>query len=310
MEIALIALVFLATLALALGLFSTLSGRSVRRRLARLSEGGSATASGTAPVGESLLAGDDQGLLLRALGRLGRRSEQKTTGSSPLQQRLVQAGFRRPGAIPVYYGSRVALALAVPLCLLLLPAAWGLGEVRLIALLCAVSGLGWVLPSWWVDRRKASRQLRIERTLPDALDLMVVCVEAGFGINASLARVAQEFAASNPVFASELELVTLETRAGKSSTEALRGLADRTGVAEVSSLVALLVQTERFGTSVADALRVHAESMRVRRMQRAEERAEKAPLKMIFPTLLIFLAVLLIILAPAVVQFIGLFERG
>lgn len=310
MEIALVALVFLATLALALGLFSLLSGRNLRRRLARVSDGAPVAASTVSHAGESLLAGSEQGLLLRALGRLGRRSEQGSGGSSPLRQRLVQAGFRRPGAISIFYGSRLALALVLPLCLLLLPAAWALGEVRLIAVLCAVSGIGWVLPSWWVDRRRASRQSRIERALPDALDLMVVCVEAGFGINASLARVAQEFAGSVPVLASELELVTLETRAGKSSTEALRDLADRTGVAEVSALVALLVQTERFGTSVADALRVHADSMRVRRMQRAEEHAEKAPLKMIFPTLLIFLAVLLIVLAPAVVQFTNLFDRA
>jgi tight adherence protein C len=310
MEIALIALVFLATLAFALGVFALVSGRGMRRRLARLSDGGHAPAPSAAAEGESLLAGSGQGWVFRALGRLGQHREREVGPSNPLRQRLVQAGFRRQGAIAVYYGSRLAVALALPLGLLLLPAAWSLGEVRLIAALCALSGIGWVLPSWWIDRRRASRQSRIERSLPDALDLMVVCVEAGFGINASLARVAQEFASSNPVLASELELVTLETRAGKSTTEALRNLAERTGVAEVSALVALLVQTERFGTSVADALRVHAESMRVRRMQRAEERAEKAPLKMIFPTLLIFLAVLLIVLAPAIVQFMGLFGNS
>jgi tight adherence protein C len=127
---------------------------------------------------------------------------------------------------------------------------------------------------------------------------MVVCVEAGFGINQSLAQVADEFQSRCPIVSGEFTLVVQETRAGKSTTEALRSLADRTGVSDISSLVALLVQTERFGTSLANALRVHADAMRIVRMQHAEERAQKATLKLILPSAMIFGALLLIFLAP------------
>jgi tight adherence protein C len=136
---------------------------------------------------------------------------------------------------------------------------------------------------------------------------MVVCVEAGLGINASLARVAREFTRTNPVLSAEFELVTLEIRAGKSSTDALRSLSERTGVSEVASLVAMLVQTERFGTSVADTLRVHAESLRVQRLLRAEEQAAKAPLKMMFPTLIIFIATLVVTIGPGMLTMFAFF---
>ena len=127
---------------------------------------------------------------------------------------------------------------------------------------------------------------------------MVVCVEAGLGINASLKRVAEDFRTTHPILSSEFELANFETRAGKSTTDALRALAVRTGVAEVSSLVAMLIQTERFGTGLADTLRIHADGMRLRRLQRAEEQANKAPLKMLFPTVFIFVAMIIIIVGP------------
>jgi len=135
--------------------------------------------------------------------------------------------------------------------------------------------------------------------------LMVVCVEAGFGINQSLAQVAEEFQSRCPVVSEEFALVVQETRAGKSTTVALRCLADRTGVSDISSLVALLVQTERFGTSLANALRVHADAMRIVRMQYAEERAQKATLKLILPSTMIFAALLMIFLAPGAYMMLG-----
>ena len=143
--------------------------------------------------------------------------------------------------------------------------------------------------------------------LPDGLDMMVVCVEAGLGINASLVRIADEFVLSNPIMSAEFELVTLEIRTGKSNTEALRALADRTGVSEVSSLVAMLVQTERFGTSLADTLRVQADALRVQRLQRAEELAAIAPLKMLFPTVIIFVATLIVTIGPGMLQLFQFF---
>jgi tight adherence protein C len=180
----------------------------------------------------------------------------------------------------------------------LLPSVWALTSVLQIGLLIGLSAICYVLPSIVLGRRIASRQHAITRTLPDALDLMVVCVEAGFGINQSLAQVAEEFQSRCPIVSEEFSLVVQETRAGKSTTVALRSLADRTGVTDISSLVALLVQTERFGTSLANALRVHADAMRILRMQYAEERAQKATLKLILPSTMIFVALLLIFLAP------------
>jgi len=170
--------------------------------------------------------------------------------------------------------------------------------------------VGLVGPSYILDRKRAKRQLKMILGLPDALDLMVVCVEAGLGINASLTRIAREFVRSNPTLSAEFQLVTLETRAGKSSTEALRALALRTGVSEIGSLVAMLVQTERFGTNLADTLRVHADGLRVQRMQRAEEQAGKAPLKMMFPTLLIFAATLLVTLGPGLLRLMEFFTEA
>jgi tight adherence protein C len=169
-----------------------------------------------------------------------------------------------------------------------------------IGLLISLSALFYIFPSMFLDRRVAAYQHAITRVLPDALDLIVVCVEAGFGINQSLAQVADEFEAKCPIIAKEFGLVVQEARAGKSTTEALRSLATRTGVSDISSLVALLVQTERFGTSLANALRVHSDAMRIVRMQRAEERAQQATLKLIFPSVMVFSAVLIVFLVPGV----------
>jgi tight adherence protein C len=291
-------LAFCAAFLLVMGLATLFRPRVAGSRLARL---GAAGAAAEEPRDSLLIAGNGS-LLLRALGRLGENSA-RSGETGPLRRRLVHAGFRQPAAPAVFYGLRLVLALAVPSALFSVPVVWGLPHLHLVIALCAAAALGFVAPSLWVDARKARRQGELRRSLPDALDLMVVCVEAGYAINASLARVAEEFAAKSPVLSGEFALVTAETRAGKSLTEALRALSERTGVDDVSSLVALLVQTERFGTSVATALRVHAEAMRTRRMQRAEERAQKAPHKLIFPATLIFAALMMIFLAPSLYRF-------
>jgi tight adherence protein C len=305
----LIVLVFAATASLVLAASSLTGQRRVRQRLARLSGRGGSQAL-KPPRVKSALAKRDSGRLLQWLGKLGGSARPVQPDSAgPLRERMIYAGYRAASATSIYMGLRMALALILPLCVLALPPAWALSEWRIGAILCAASGLGYVLPSWYLGRRVKWRQRKIQLALPDALDLMVVCVEAGFGINASLARVAKEFAATSPIFSSEIELVSLEIRAGKTTVEALRGLSSRTGVGDIKSLVALLVQTERFGTSVADALRVHSDAMRVQRMQRAEEEAGKAPLKMIFPTVVIFAATLIVLLTPAMLQFNGMFEQ-
>jgi tight adherence protein C len=184
-----------------------------------------------------------------------------------------------------------------------------LAHWQVLSVLGCASALGFVGPSAWLDWRRNAKQRELLLGLPDSLDLMVVCVEAGLGINASLARIARELAGTHPLLSSEFELVTLEIRAGKSTTEALRGLARRTGITEVNALVSMLLQTERFGTSLSDTLRVHAEGMRVRRMQRAEELAGRAPLKMMFPTVLIFAATLMVTIGPGFMQITAFFRE-
>jgi len=228
---------------------------------------------------------------------------------APLRRRLTYAGFRRESALMTYQGSRVAFALLLPLLVLATPVAWTLGQLQLVMALCVTAGLGMIAPSYWLDQKVKARQKALQLALPDALDLMVVCVEAGLGINASLKRVAEDFRSAHPILAAEFELANFETRAGKSTTDALRGLADRTGVGDVSSLVAMLIQTERFGTGLADTLRVHADSMRLRRLQRAEEQANKAPLKMLFPTVFIFIAMLIIVVGPGFLQMALYFQN-
>jgi tight adherence protein C len=291
MNIAIPALVFGSVVMLSLALRAMLAPRVVGRRLSRL--GVSPQASRF--EGESLVHGKERGWS-RVFDRIGQGREGGDL--SRLRSRLLHAGYRRPSAPTIYYGIRLTLALGAPALAALLPAVWTLSSVYQIALLILLSAFFYVLPSIVLDRRVAARQHSITRVLPDALDLMVVCVEAGFGINQSLAQVADEFESKCPIIAKEFGLVVQETRAGKSTTEALRALADRTGVSDISSLVALLVQTERFGTSLANALRVHADAMRIVRMQRAEERAQKATLKLILPSTMIFAAILIIFVAP------------
>lgn len=290
-----------------LGVMSLPARRVAHSRLARLVDGSLAPVEARRP--EGLLTEDDRSWLVRVLAPLaGKAGRGEAASAGPVRQRLIEAGYRRRSALVVYMGGRLALALALPPLLLLVSPVWELSQTQLMAALCAAAGLGFVTPSFWIDRRRAARQREIVLGLPDALDLMVVCVEAGLGINSSLSRIAKEAARSKPVLSAEFELVTLEVRAGKSTTEALRALAERTGVSEVSSLVAMLVQTERFGTSLTDTLRVHADSMRVQRIQRAEEQAGKAPLKMLFPTLLIFVATLMVTIGPGLLRLFEFFS--
>ena len=164
--------------------------------------------------------------------------------------------------------------------------------------------VGFYLPNLWVKLRISSRKEKIQRGLPDALDLMVVCVEAGTGLDAALNRTAEEMKKTHSVLAEELSLVNMEIRAGKPRQDALKNLAWRTDLEDVSNLTTLLIQTEKFGTSIAQALRVHSDFMRTKRFQRAEEFAQKMPVKLLFPLALFILPMfLLITLGPVIVIF-------
>jgi tight adherence protein C len=166
-------------------------------------------------------------------------------------------------------------------------------------------GFGYVIPGVWLARIAKRRQHRIRLGLPDVLDLLVVSVEAGLGLDQALQRVGEELAFAHPDLSDELKLINLELRAGKGRVDALRNLADRTGVDDIVSLVAMLVQTDKFGTSVAQSLRVHSETVRTKRRQRAEEAAAKTGVKMVFPLVFcIFPAVWVVTIGPAAIKFI------
>ncbi len=224
---------------------------------------------------------------------------------SVLRIRFMNAGLRGESAPMIYFGVKTLLAIAAPLLLwlALLLSASTLSTNAMLLYLLAASALGFYLPNLILGRMVRARQLEIFENFPDALDLMTVCIEAGLAIDAAIARVADEMATSAPAVSEELHLVTLELRAGNSKEKALRNLAMRTGVEEVETLVSMLIQAERFGTSIADSLRVHSENLRTKRRQRAEETAAKISLKLLFPLIFcIFPALMLVLLGPAMIQ--------
>ena len=216
---------------------------------------------------------------------------------------LLHAGYRHPNAPAVYWGARLGLMAVLGVCGFLVGPVFGAGIVGgvLTALWSAV--LGWLMPAFYVGSRAKRRQKDVQRALPDALDLLVVCVEAGLALNQALVRVAAEIKHVSQVMSEELVLVNLEIRAGVPREDALRALGERTGVADVRSLVAMLIQTDRFGTSIAQALRVHSDTLRTKRRQRAEEAAAKTTIKLVFPlACCIFPALFVVILGPAMVE--------
>jgi tight adherence protein C len=165
--------------------------------------------------------------------------------------------------------------------------------------------MGWVLPTMVLARLAKRRQHRIQLGLPDVLDLLVVSVEAGLGLDQAIQRVGEELAFAHPDLSDELRLINLELRAGKGRSDALHNLAERTGVDDISSLVAMLVQTDKFGTSVAQSLRVHSDTLRTKRRQRAEEAAAKTGVKMVFPLVFcIFPAIWVVTIGPAAIKFV------
>ena len=208
---------------------------------------------------------------------------------------LIQAGYREPRHLTMYVGSRVLLAaLGLALVILIKPDFY---------LMVSVAALGFFLPRFMLKRMIRERQQRIRLGLPDALDLTVICVEVGLALDQALTRVGEDLHHAHPDLSDEFHMVTLEMRAGKPRAEALRNLAARTAVDDIRALVATLVQTDRFGTSVAQALRVHSDSLRTERRQRAEEQAAKTTIKMVIPLVLFILpSIIIVTLGPAMIQ--------
>lgn len=225
--------------------------------------------------------------------------------TSRLRYELAAAGYRHMEAPRIFTGLRVLLTVVFGVGTMLVAPRFGLLRSEVILVTAVAALLGFMFP--WLLVRLAQRKRRMEITLalPDALDLMVICVEAGQGLNAALMSVAREAATYSPALSDELRLMNLEMSTGLPRSTALRNLARRTGIDDVRALVAVLVQSDKFGTSVGGALRIHAQSLRTRRRQRAEEQARKTPVKMVFPLVLcIFPALLVVILAPGVIELV------
>ncbi len=277
-------------------------GELLQGRIARAVRTSSTIAVAGSPRaarGRSLVAG-----FLRPLSRLlGPR--EASADYSRAKRQLGYAGLRGPHTVELFFG--VKLVACVVFCGgMLALGAWRFELLpRPTAWAVMAAAVGFYGPNVWLRRRVRTRQTALSRSLPDTLDLLVTCVEAGLGLDAALARVTQEIGLSAPVLSDELGLTTSEIEMGIPRTDAFRRLADRTGLEELRGLSAMLIQTDLFGTSVAKALRVHAGSMRVRRTHQAEERAATVSVKMMLPLILFILpALFAVILGPAVVRIV------
>ena len=229
--------------------------------------------------------------------RIGRVAPKRAAETGKLRGRLVSAGYRGEDALVLFAGIRVG-------CALLVFAMASFLRAGLVTALIA-SAIGYVLPGMVLARMAKRRQHRMRLSLPDALDLLVVSVEAGLGLDQAVQRVADELALVHPELSEELRLVHLEIRAGTARADALRNLATRTQVDDLSSLVTMLVQTDKFGTSIAQSLRVHSDTLRTKRRQRAEEAAAKTGAKMVFPLVFcIFPAIWVVTIGPAAIKFV------
>jgi len=264
----------------------------VERRLAEIAD-----------AGVSGLGSDQQSfrdLIVARLKRIGEMAPRSAAEMGKLQRRLVAAGYRRHEAIWIFFGLRIGVAFA-----LFIASTVPLFYRPSLIVSLGAAGVGYILPGMVLGRMAKRRQHRIRLSLPDALDLLVVSVEAGLGLDQAIQRVGDELAFAHPDLSDELRLINLELRAGNARADALHNLAYRTGVDDVSSLVAMLVQTDKFGTSVAQSLRVHSETLRTKRRQRAEEAAAKTGVKMVFPLVFcIFPAIWVVTIGPAAIKFV------
>jgi tight adherence protein C len=225
---------------------------------------------------------------------------------SVTQQRMIRAGYRKDSVVKLFYGAKVL----VPLSFCLLALVSGLAHSNAFFVYALALGLGFLAPDFWLGRRIATRQKHIRLGLPDALDLMVICIEAGLSMDQATARTAEELRTAQPAISDELGIVVLEQRAGRARSDAWKQFAERTGVDSVRNLVSVLVQSEQLGTSVAKTLRVHSDTLRTQRRQRVEEQAAKTTIKLVFPLVFfIFPSLFLVTLGPALIIMSESFQK-
>lgn len=288
-------LTFVATMGVVVALFYAFTPGEVNvaSRLARIAGIGG-------PVQEETKFADRQKERVRdTLANVGKLLPASSTEkASRTQLLMIRAGYRSSEALMAMRGFKLILPVAL-LAIVYFTGAY-LTNVFLIPALAI--GFGYLLPDMWLTWRVRARQQKLRKALPDALDLLVICVEAGLGLDQALMKVSQDMRISHRELSEELQLVNMEMRIGKTRIDALRELARRTGLEDIKALVAMLIQTERFGTSIAQSLRVYSDDMRVKRRQRAEEMSAKTSVKMVPPLVFfIFPALMVVILGPAVI---------
>jgi tight adherence protein C len=242
-------------------------------------------------------------VVVRVFEQIGEQIPLSGADQTVTKRDLMMAGYRTDGALRIFFGIKVIFCIVMFVFSLMLHRHLTDNPVLRIVFLVAGTGLGYFAPGFYLESLVKKRQQKLKLSLPDALDMMVVSVEAGLGLDQALQYVAREMGDSNPELGDEIGLVGLEMRAGKRRAEALRNLADRTGEEELRKLVAILVQTDRFGTSMGESLRTHSDFMRLRRKQEAEERAAKVGVKLVFPIFLFILPSMMIVAAgPAIMK--------
>ncbi len=286
---------FLATLAICgMVVFALVQGGSggVADRLAHLWHGGAVKRKEASfPQKQKVRAGE----ALAKVGGLLPPSQQTVNRSRLL---LVRAGYRGPQAVMVLRGVRFLL----PILFIAIVYFTGFYKENPIVVIAITGVAGFMLPEFYVTQKVRRRQHRLQLSLPDALDLLVICMEAGLGLDQAILRVAQELRTAHPELSEELQMVNMETQLGKNRLDALRELATRTGVEDIKGLVAMLIQTDRFGTSLAQSLRIFSDDLRLKRRQRAEEAAAKTTVKMVPPLVFfIFPALMVVILGPGII---------
>ena len=296
-------MLFMVTLLVSVGAFSSIRSRQTAKNWGeRIREKTPEVETTEAQKGVAYLSG----AFFKLLERLGQATKPKDQAeTSRLRKTLITAGYRGVAAPFMFLGSQLFCAVVVGLLFFIFGTDVGKSipqnYVPLLIAGCAFGGFK--APQFWLSFAVTGRQEKLSDGFPDALDLIVVCVEAGLGLDQAIARVGEEIKTGHPALSEEFQIVSLELRAGFSRGEALRNLGERTDLGEIRSLIALLVQTDRFGTSVGQALRVHSDSMRTNRRLRAEELAAKLPVKLMLPLILfIFPALMVVLIGPGIIR--------
>jgi len=298
LQILYIGIIFIAVTAGAMAVLLPIASSRSRERLASVSD--------TGAYAEHKTKTDWAETIIKVANPLAKLSlPDEGWENSPLRRRFMHAGYRGNAAIAVYFGAKTLLAVVLPalLYIYILFAGSKLSSSTLLFVELTMAAVGYYLPNFVLARLVFLRQREMFETFPDAADLLLVCVESGLGLDAALVKVTEEIRIKSAALAEEFHLVNLELRAGSSREKALRNLAMRTGVEEVNTFVTMLVQADRFGTSIGDSLRVFSDELRTKRRLRAEEMAAKIPLKLLFPLIFcIFPSLLCVILGPAFIQ--------